>query len=457
MLSDIHIDPPTRPVRRGCFVREPYPLAMILCFAGLHIPTFASTGPAIPKPSIPARNFIITEHGAVGDGVRNNAAAIQKTIDVAGTAGGGRVVIPAGKFVSGPISLKNHIDLHFDKGAFLLMSPDVDDFPVANNRRESFISANGMHDIRISGEGTIDGQGEPWWKAFRAVKGSADTGPRRPQMIYVEKCERIELDGFSTLNPPNTHCSLRESKDITINGLTMRAPDDSANTDALNLSIARNVIITRCDISTGDDNIVLLCSGKNDPADPKISNVTIKDCKFGFGHGLSIGSYTSGGVRNVHAENLSFDGTTSGIRMKAWRDRGGVVKGISYRNITMRNVKFPIYITSYYPKTPKGPAEDLSPPTNAKNPEWTDITIENVTVTDSPNSIILWGLPDRPITNIFLKNVKASTSQGAVVFHSEVTFAGVKLTPGSGPSLQTFNAKVVGMDGVPFNGNFKAK
>ncbi len=337
------------------------------------------------------------------------------------------------------------------------MSPNADDFPVAGNRRESFIRAEYLHDIRISGEGTIDGQGEPWWTAYRAVKGTSDTGPRRPQMIYMEKCERVQLDGFTTLNPPNTHCSLRQSKDITIDHLKMIAPGDSPNTDALNLSIAQNVIITGCEISTGDDNIVLLCSGTNDPANPKVKNVTIRDCKLGFGHGLSIGSYTSGGVKNVRAENIKFDGTTSGIRMKAWRDRGGLVKNISYKNITMKNVKYPIYITSYYPQTPKGPGEDTPPGSNSQIPDWKDIAIEDVTITDSLNSIILWGLPDKPITNLTLKNVKASCEQGALVFHTQATFSEVVVTPKTGPALQLFNAKVAGMSGVPFAGNFKAK
>jgi polygalacturonase len=432
-------------------------MAVAISCMAIVLPASADPEASIPKPVIPDKSFNITANGAVGDGVTNNSKAIQQTIDIADAAGGGQVVVPAGKFVSGPINLRNKIDLHLENGASLMMSPNADDFPVVGNRRESFIRATNLHDIRISGEGVIDGQGEPWWTAYRAVKGSNDTGPRRPQLIYLEKCERVELDGFTTLNPPNTHCSLRQVTDVTIGHLKMIAPGDSPNTDALNLAIVENAIVTRCDISTGDDNIVLLGSGNNDPANPKVNHVTIRDCKLGFGHGLSIGSYTSGGIQNVRAENITFDGTTSGIRMKAWRDRGGLVKNISYKNITMNNVKYPIYLTSYYPQTPKSPGEDLPPGSNSKIPDWTDITIEDVTITDCPNSIILWGLSDKPITNLTLKNVKASCDQGAVVFHSQATFSGVVVTPKSGPALRLFNAKVTGMAGVPFEGNFKAK
>jgi len=289
------------------------------------------------------------------------------------------------------------------------------------------------------------------------VKGSEDTGPRRPQLIHIEKSERIEIDGITTVNPPNTHCSLQRSKDITINNVTMTAPDDSPNTDAINLSIVENVVITGSSISTGDDNIVLLGSGPNDPANPVVKNVTIRDCKLGFGHGLSIGSYTSGGVQNVLAENISFDGTTSGIRMKAWRDRGGLVKNITYKNVTMKNVRFPIFIQSYYPKPPNGPSEDLPNNGQTKLPEWTDVLIEDVTITDCRNSINIWGLPDKKIEGITLRNVKASAQAGAIVFHADATFSNVEITPASGPALQIHDAKVTGMEGVAFEGAYKAK
>src|SRR5581483_5491542 len=350
----------------------------------------------VPKPAIAGKVFNIVDSGAKADHATNNSQAIQKAIDAAAAAGGGRVVIPAGEFLSGPITLKDRVDLHLEKGAKLVMSQNFEDFPIERNRRTSFVTGANLKDVRISGEGIIDGQGEPWWQAFRLVKGTATALPR-PQLISLTQCERVELAGISTLNPPNTHCSMRESKDITIHNVTMTAPGDSPNTDALNLNSVENVIITNCNISTGDDNIVLLGSGDNNPANPRTRNVTIRDCKLGSGHGLSIGSYTSGGVQNVRAENISFNGTTACIRMKAWRDRGGLVNSISYKNFTMDNVRYPIYISSYYPKDPTGPAEDIPDKGNHKRPEWTDITIEDVTINGAKNSIIIWGLPDQRI------------------------------------------------------------
>jgi len=427
----------------------------LLALAGMQIAR--SQGETVPpaRPNIPGKIFRITEFGAKAEPTRNNAAAIQQAIDTAVARGGGCVVIPAGKFMSGPIQLQSRIELHLEAGSTLLMSPNFDDFPVQNQRRQNFISAKDASDLRISGPGTIDGQGAAWWKAFRLEKNSGSAGARRPQLIYLEHCQRIELVGFSTLNPPNTHCSLPGSKDLTIEQVTLTAPGDSPNTDAINLSSVQNVVISHCHISTGDDNIVLLGSGNNDPAAPGVKNVLIHDCQLGVGHGLSIGSFTSAGVQNVRAENLTFDGTTSGLRMKAWRDRGGLVKNITYRNITMQNVRYPIFLSSYYPRLPKGPADDL--PANGQNkvPEWRDISMEDVTISHARYAAIIWGLPDRLIENLTLKNVKASADLGAVVFHAQATFENVEIVPANGPALQTDDARVKGMEGTPFQGDFR--
>lgn len=418
--------------------------ALILCFSQ----TMAET-----PPSIPALEIDIARFGAVPDGKTPCTAAIQKAIDAAREAGGGRVIVPKGRFLTGPIRLASNIDFHLAKGAVLLMNHP--DFPMVDKARPTLILAERAHDIRLSGEGVIDGQGEYWWKPFREVKAKGTKNlPRRPQLISINRCERVEIQGITTINPPNTHYSIRQCKDLTIRDITATAPDDSPNTDALNLSGARNVLITGCNISTGDDNIVLLCGAAKTKGVPEVENVTIRDCKLGFGHGLSIGSYTTGGVRNVTAENISFDGTTSGIRMKSWRDRGGVVEGIHYRNITMNNVRFPIHITSYYPKTPVGPALDQPANGAALPPVWRDIEIENVTISDSKNSIVLWGLPDQPIERVTMRNIKASAQLGAHVFHAkDIVFSGVRITPAEGPALRIFDAEVKGMEGVPTPGD----
>lgn len=413
--------------------------------AGLMTASALAAEPAreIHAPTIPNREIQVAAESGLA------TAAIQKALDAARDAGGGRVVIPAGRFVSGPLVLGSKTELHLAKGAVLLMSDQDSDFPAGSKGRPAFITARDAQDVRLSGEGSIDGQGERWWKVFREekAKGIKDA-PRRPQLIAIERCERVEIEGITTLNPPNTHYSIKDCKELVIRGIKATAPDDSPNTDALNLNGVRDVLIRDCAISTGDDNIVLLCSAAKTRGVPEVENVVIRDCVLGFGHGLSIGSYTSGGVRNVVAENIRFEGTSSGIRMKASRDRGGVVERIRYRNITMSKVRYPVSITSYYPKPPEHPSKDLHTEGARLNPVWRDISIENLTVTDSKNSIILWGLPDEPITRLALKHVKMAAAAGALVFHAKgISMADVEITPASGPALRHFDAEIQGLIG----------
>lgn len=410
----------------------------------------ALSAAAIPPPVIASGETDITSFGAVADGVTPCTTAIQKAIDTAAAKGGGRVVVPKGRFLSGPVILTSKIDFHLADGAVLLMGENTTLYPITKNNRQAFISAEKGHDIRLSGTGVIDGQGASWWKAYLLEKsGGTKDAPRRPQMIAFKNCERVEVEGITTLNPPNTHYSFKQCKDLVIRNIKATAPDESPNTDALNLSSVKNVLITGSSISTGDDNIVLLCGEAATQGLPEVEGVTIRDCKLGFGHGLSIGSYTSGGVRNVTVENVSFDGTTSGIRMKAGRDRGGVVEDLHYRNITMTRVRYPISITSYYPKPPAHPETEPPAASGSRLPLWRNIEIENVRISESRNSIVLWGLPEQAIEHVVLRNIKASAKAGALVFHAkDVTFAGVEITPSAGPPLRLFDAKVDGMAGV---------
>jgi len=407
----------------------------------------------IALPSIPNRSADITQYGANPDGVTMSTAGIQKAIDAIGNAGGGRVVVPMGRFLTGPLTLASNIDLHLEKGAVLAMSSRPADFPVAGGNSASFITADNAHDIRLSGEGTIDGQGATWWKAFKAGKAAGVTSaPRRPQLIYISHCQRVEIEGITTLNPPNTHFSIRQSMDITVHELTASAPGDSPNTDALNLNVVKNVLIEDCRIATGDDNIVLLGEHPYDASSVGVENVTVRNCRLGVGHGLSIGSFTAGGIRNVLFDNIAFDGTISGIRLKASRDRGGVVEGITYRNISMRNVRYPIYISSYYPREPAGPAEDL-PANGHRVPVWRDITIQNLTATGARTATILWGLPDAPISRVTYQNVHIAAQEGALLFHAkDVTFSDTDFEVSTGPILQLYDAAANGLPGVPFSG-----
>jgi polygalacturonase len=141
------------------------------------------------------------------------------------------------------------------------------------------------------------------------------------------------------------------------------------------------------------------------------------------------------------------NGTTSGIRMKSARDRGGLVQNLTYSNITMTNVQNPIYITSYYPTLPTDPTADTAMAVTATTPIWQNITIKNVTVTGSSNGGILWGLPEQKISNLVLDNVKIQANTGMEIFHATgVSFInGSSVTPKSGAAVTVYDAAVSGV------------
>lgn len=142
-------------------------------------------------------------------------------------------------------------------------------------------------------------------------------------------------------------------------------------------------MITHCNIRTGDDNIAFSEGGGAS------SDITVTDCTLGYGHGLSIGSYTKYGLNGLTVDSCIFNGTTSGIRMKSSRDRGGVVLNPSYSNITMMNVQNPIFISSYYPKTPAAPQDDSTQAVTATTPVWKNMMMNNISISNCPNSIVI--------------------------------------------------------------------
>jgi polygalacturonase len=190
--------------------------------------------------------------------------------------------------------------------------------------------------------------------------------------------------------------------------------------------------------SVGDDNIAIKSGEINSPGpDAPSKNITITDCTFENGHGLSIGSEIAGGVQNVHAERISFKGTDQGIRIKANRDRGNDVSDISFKDITMVDVKTSILISEYYPKVmPTGPVEAEA--VQRLTPHFHNIRIENVKSVNSPWAGVIVGLPESPVTDIVLKNVNIQATKGLQIGYADVTTDGLVVTTTDGSTPVTF-------------------
>jgi len=419
-----------------------FPNGVTAVVAGL-IFTGALRVPAqsIPLPTIPHATFNVTNYGAVGDGKTMNTSAIQKTIDTASAGGGGTVLIPAGKFLTGPFTLASSINLHLVKNATILISDDLANYPSAKGRYQDSITAGGAQDLEISGEGTIDGQGNAWWTAFRADKSMT----HRPNMIKLSNCTRVRVHGVTLGNSPMFHLVPQNCTDVTIQGITIQAPANAPNTDGIDPS-GWNFLITDCTIDTGDDNIAIKPANGRTPGN---KNYKVKNCTFRHGHGCSVGSGTAGGIEDLKVSACTFNQTDSGIRIKTLRGNGGLLQNCTFENLRMTAVKNPIYIIDWYPErnAPKDPSTEKPEPVTDRTPFNKNIIIRNVTATDCPTAGTIRGLPEAPITGVTLSNVNVSAKTGMKIYHAKgIKFVGSKITVESGKPLTAFDAEITGLE-----------
>ena len=362
--------------------------------------------------------------------------------------GGGIVLVPAGKFLFGPIKLASCINLHLDKGAILLISDDLTTYPVSAKRYQDCIAVADAHDIEISGEGVIDGQGQAWWTAFVAdLKAEKQTLPHRPYMTKISNCTRVRIAGVTLKNSPMFHLVTQNCTDVTIQDITIQAPFNAANTDGLDPS-GWNYLITGCSVDTGDDNIAIKPTRGRTPGD---KNFMVSNCTFLHGHGLSIGGGSFNGLENLTVSNCTFNGTDSGIRIKTPRGNGGLVQNLTYEYIRMTNVRNPIYLNDYYPErnAPKDPATDQAEPVTDRTPINKNIVIRNLTATGCATAGTIRGLPEAPITGMLLTNVNISAETGMRIYYAKaIKFVDSKITSQNGTNLTTFAAEVDGLAAV---------
>ena len=384
----------------------------------------------------------VKTYGAKGDGTTKDTIAVQKAIDecTAGK-GGGTVEVPAGTYVIAPIVLKSNMTLHLAKDATLLGSPDMTDYSKVVFARhptvQPLVGSVNAENITINGEGTIDGNGHIWWDYVRGVRNSGVLGTDhpRPMGVVFDHSKHIRMEGVTVQNSGFWQIVPYYADDLVFRNLRVLAPL-SPNTDAIDPFSSSDIVIDHVFASTGDDNVAIKSGEINSPGpDDPSKNITITDCTFERGHGISIGSEIAGGVQNVHVERVSFKGTDNGIRIKSARDRGNDVSNISYKDITMENVKIAIYITEFYAsRDPAGevPAE----PVTRLTPKFHDITMENITATGSGTAATIVGLPESPVLGLTLKNVHIEAKTGMSIAYAKVTMDNVTVKADTGEAIK---------------------
>ena len=388
-----------------------------------------------------AKVCVARSYGAKPDGTTKNTAAIQSAIDDCAKSGGGTVLISGGVFLSGPIVLKNNITLDIAKGTTLLGSPDHADYPKKTEFRapgtQSLLSATNAENIAITGSGTIDGNGESWWEEARKTKNAGVVGAVdfRPRLVVFDHCKHVRIEGITIQNSPSWQVVPYYTDDTVIRNVRILAPEHSPNTDAIDPFSSSNMVIDHVYADVGDDNIAIKSGIINSPGpDSPSTNITITDCEFLHGHGLSIGSEIAGGANNIRAERIHFKGTDQGVRIKANRDRGNQVYNISFKDITMEDVKTAILISAYYPKVlPEGKV--AAQPITRLTPFFHDITIENVNSTKSGTAGVIVGLPESPVKNVILKNVNIAAEKGMTIAYADVSGSDVHLVVVKGKAI----------------------
>jgi polygalacturonase len=444
--------------------------------------------PAVQEPKIPNLTLNVTNFGAIPDGKTLNTEQIAKAIAALAEKGGGRLVFPPGLWLTGPIGLKNNIELHVEEGALVLFTPEFKQYPdhtldMKGSSRTLTVSpvhGENLQDIAITGRGVMDGSGDAWrpvkkskmteaqWKKLLAsggiVEGSdnnqiwwpsqAAKEDRRPVLMKLVNCRRILLDGVTFQNSPMWNLNPTLCEDITIRNITVRNPWYSQNGDGLDLEHCRNVIVRDSRFDVGDDAICLK-SGANEKgrriAVPT-ENVLIENCTVYHGHGgFTIGSEMSSGVRNVRVNNCAFIGTDLGLRFKSMRGRGGVVEKIYISNVRMTDIPtdaigFNMYYGGQAP-TDAGdatPAEAKPIAVSEETPRFRDIWIQDIVCRGAKTAVALQGLPEMPIRGIHLKNVSITSDRGiACTDAQDITFDNVEILNSTGPVVSLLASRDV--------------
>ena len=369
-------------------------LSLLFMLAAVCGAASAQDSRTVTEPVIAPACVILTASKATPDSAGpDDAPRIQQALDHC-PAGQAVRLAPSGEkraFVAGPLQLGSGVTL--DIGASVTLYASVDPalydrgkhscgtIDVVGNGCRPFITATGTEGSAIVGAGAIDGQGgqpmagktESWWQlSRRVVKGERQSVPR---LIEVTKSRDFTLYQITLRNSPNFHVAMSEVDGFTAWGIRIDTPATARNTDGIDPGASRNVTIAHSFIRTGDDNVAIK-AGRIGATE----NVSILHNHFYSGHGMSIGSETIGGVNHVLVDDLTMDGTTAGLRIKSDVSRGGLVRDVSYRNICVRDVKFPIYMDTVYAGDAHGDAI----------PRYEDLVLAHVHVV-TPGRVLIKG------------------------------------------------------------------
>ena len=378
----------------------------------------------------PSKRFVISDFGAVADSTTVNTKAIQTAIDKCAASGGGVVVIPKGTFMSGAIFLKQGVNLLVEKDGVLKGTTNIDDYPMIQTRWEgteepwtsAFVNAEGVTDLEITGEGTIDGSGEEWLKNNPYRRGeprpaTAPATPRRgrPRLIGIQNSKRVRVANLNLHNQAVWCLFILYSEDVLADNLRITAEHNIPSSDGIDIDSSKKVRVNNVYIDVNDDCISIK-SGKdadglrvNRPAE----DILIENSHFAYGHGgVAMGSETSGGIRNVEVRNcVSDSGNWAPIRFKTQPSRSGVVENITYRDMKLHETRQAFEFNLEWRMVPP-----IAPPAKVL-PVVKNVKIINVSG-DVDSVGVIHGLADSPIRDIYFENCNITANKGFKIEHA---------------------------------------
>ena len=365
---------------------------------------------------IPQYGVRLADYGGVADGVTSNTETFSRAISALNKKGGGRLTVTEGIWLTGPIVLKDNIDLHLERGAVILFSPDKEEFLV-DGKVKPCISASKRHDVMISGEGIIDGNGAYWravkrskvsdveWKDYRRMGGTvtedgslwypfglkhyADIAPdfkaqekMRAHLVRFTDCTNVTVTGVTLQNAPKFHLVPQRCTNVLIEGVTVRCPWNAQNGDGIDIMNSSDVVVRGCTVDVGDDGICLKAgAGEKGVAEGPCKNILIENNTVFHAHGgFVIGSEFSGGMQDIVVRHNVFSGTDTGLRFKSAPERGGACSNIRISDIQMTGIRGEaiVFETSYANRS-AGNEDAVAPESLNFLPEFSDIEIVRVT------------------------------------------------------------------------------
>ena len=412
----------------------------------------------VQEVHIPDYTVTLTDFGAVGDGQTDCSDAFEQAIKQIKKQGGGHLIVPDGKWLTGPIKLISNFDLHLEDNATIIFSPNKelyvqpsDILRDGNKKCYALIHGSKLENVAITGRGTIDGQGIYWrpvkqkkvneeiWNTLLEMGGkvTADGNSKnwkvwypfnlnkdlnipniasdaitqekmRPHLVNITDSKNVLMENVHLLNSPKFHFVPTRIQNLIIDGVNIRCPHWAQNGDAMDPGNVQVALIVNCNISCGDDGICMKggVGQKGVDAGPQRDFLICNDTVYRAHGGFVIGSEFSGGMQRLVVKDCRFEGTDIGCRFKSAPGRGGWCEDIYCYDIIMKDiVESAFLIQSGYADRGAGVSATDKDNKDAFFPDWSNITFRNITCIGSKQAVDIQGLKGKPVHNILFEQV----------------------------------------------------